>query len=177
VRAELLRDIAALAAALSRQLSRNLEERMQRLDLLTRRLTHPGQRIAAQQDKLAQLVARLGRASAHNMDMRHWRLSDLVQRSGARLPQTDRLLQSLASLGGRLRSASSHRLDAIGARLGHLQTSLVHLDPSAVLARGYSVVRDAQGSVVMRGGNLAGGDLLDVTLASGGALVRVERTR
>ena len=177
LRADLLRDIAALAATLSRQLARDLENRMQRLDLLTRRLTHPGQRIAAQQDKLAQLATRLSRATSHEMDVRHWRLSELVQRSRTQLPQPQRMLQSLEPLAGRLRAALSRRHDALVARLERLQTSLAHLDPTAVLARGYSVVRDAQGRVVMRGSDVAGGDLLDVTLAEGGALVRVERSR
>jgi exodeoxyribonuclease VII large subunit len=168
-RTDLLRDIAALAATLSRQLSRNLENRMQRLDLLTRRLTHPGQRISAQQDKLAQLVTRLRRANAHDMDMRHWRLSDLVRRAGARLPNPDRLLGSLDALTGRLRTASARRHESLVAQLGRLQTSLTHLGPAAVLARGYSIVHNAQGELVRDGARLAAGDVLELQFANGGA--------
>jgi exodeoxyribonuclease VII large subunit len=174
-RADLLRDIAALAATLSRQLTRNLEDRMQRLDLLTRRLTHPGQRIASQQDKLAQLVTRLGRASAHDMDMRNWRLSDLVQRAAARLPDPGRLLESLAALRGRLGAASSRRHESLAARLERLQGSLTHLGPAAVLARGYSIVQNAQGELVRDGTRLISGDILNLQFAKGSAAASVTR--
>jgi exodeoxyribonuclease VII large subunit len=55
--------------------------------------------------------------------------------------------------------------------------SLAHLDATAVLARGYSVVRDASGRIVQRGSDLAAGDLVDITFAQGGASARVERSR
>ncbi len=176
-RSELLHRIAAAAERLRSRLARDLENRMQLLDLLMRRLTHPGQRISAQRDKLAQLTSRLARAMAHEMQTRHWRLSELVQRSRAMLPQTARIGQSLSQLTHRLRAAWARRDETLAARLERLGTSLAHLDPAAVLARGYSVVRDSEGRVVLRGSDVATGDVLDITLAQGGALARVERSR
>lgn len=176
-RNELLREIAALVDALSRTMGRKLENRMQRLDLLTRHLAHPGERIAAQGELLAQLRLRLSSATAHAMQSSRWRLDALTQRSRAQLPQPELLMQAVAQAAQRLRKAWTRREETLHARLERLSASLTHLDPSAVLARGYSVVRDAKGRVVMRGSALAGGDLLDVTLAEGGALVRVERPR
>jgi exodeoxyribonuclease VII large subunit len=58
-----------------------------------------------------------------------------------------------------------------------LRASLLHLDPTAVLERGYSVVRDASGRIVHRGASLAPGDIVDITFADGGADARVERSR
>jgi exodeoxyribonuclease VII large subunit len=51
------------------------------------------------------------------------------------------------------------------------------LDPAAVLERGYSVVRDGSGRIVLRGASLAAGELLDITFSEGGAHARVERSR
>jgi exodeoxyribonuclease VII large subunit len=46
-----------------------------------------------------------------------------------------------------------------------------------VLARGYSVVRDARGRIVRHASGVSAGDSLDISLASGGITARVENTR
>ena len=56
-----------------------------------------------------------------------------------------------------------------------LKPALEHLDPNQVLARGYSLVRDAQGNIVRDAQSLKSGDALDIGFAQGGAQVRVER--
>jgi exodeoxyribonuclease VII large subunit len=77
----------------------------------------------------------------------------------------------------RLRSALARTLEARGRRLDALRTALGHLDPTQVLARGYSIVRDAQGHVVLRGTALEPGETLDVTFSEGGARVSVREKR
>jgi len=61
------------------------------------------------------------------------------------------------------------------ARLERLCAELAHLDPKAVLTRGYSIVRDADGRLVTNAGQLSIGQALDVVLAAGGAHARVEQ--
>ena len=63
------------------------------------------------------------------------------------------------------------------AHIAMLSSSLEHLSPMQVLARGYSVVRDAQGRIVRQASSLTPGDALDISLASGGVKARVESTR
>jgi exodeoxyribonuclease VII large subunit len=174
-RSDLLREVANFAAALQRGMARQIDNRTQRLDLLTSRLGHPDRRIAAQGELLAQLLLRLSSSTSHALEGKSWRMAGLVQRSRARLPQTMLLGLSVSQLVHRLCKNWSGRDQLLTARLGRLNASLAHLDPSAVLARGYSVIRDTQGRVITRGRELAAGELLDVTLAEGGALVRVER--
>jgi exodeoxyribonuclease VII large subunit len=70
-------------------------------------------------------------------------------------------------LGSRLAFALSHRLHACSAQLDRLRTALSGLDPTAVLARGYSITRDAQGKVVADSAQVAEGDVLSTTLARG----------
>jgi exodeoxyribonuclease VII large subunit len=75
--------------------------------------------------------------------------------------------QEVLHLGSRLGFALSHRLHSCGAQLERLKTALSGLDPTSVLARGYSITRDAQGKVVADAAKLAQGDVLTTTLARG----------
>ena len=61
--------------------------------------------------------------------------------------------------------------------LTHLEATLQALNPSAALARGYSIIRDAEtGEVMVDAAQLEVGQELSVTLARGGAVATVERT-
>jgi len=53
------------------------------------------------------------------------------------------------------------------ARLERLQASLVSLDPTAVLARGYSITRDASGEVLRDASRVREGSRISTTLARG----------
>jgi exodeoxyribonuclease VII large subunit len=75
--------------------------------------------------------------------------------------------QHVVHLGSRLAFALSHRLHSCGAQLERLRTALSGLDPGAVLARGYSITRDAQGKVIADPAQVAEGDVLNTTLARG----------
>ena len=69
-----------------------------------------------------------------------------------------------------------HTFERADARLLALHQQVQHLDPQQVLARGYSVVRDAAGQVVSRSTAIAAGDQLQLTFAQGGAQVEVQET-
>jgi len=58
-----------------------------------------------------------------------------------------------------------------------LGAHLAHLDPRAVLQRGYSVVRDSAGAILRSAGTLSPGDAVDITFSQGGAESRIVRTR
>jgi exodeoxyribonuclease VII large subunit len=75
--------------------------------------------------------------------------------------------QLLEQLAARLASAAARRLDNFAAQLAQLKAGLVSLNPSAVLERGYSLTRNAQGEVVVDAGRVAAGDRLTTTLAKG----------
>ena len=64
--------------------------------------------------------------------------------------------------------------DSRRARLDRAMQALVHLDPAAVLGRGYALALDAEGHVVTDADQLRSGDRLDLRLARGRAAVRVE---
>jgi exodeoxyribonuclease VII large subunit len=176
-RDELRARIGLAAGRLHRRMARDLETRAQLLDHLTRRLVHPGRRLDAQAALVAQLRSRLALAAERSLERNRWRLRDLTERARRRLPGLGPFDARVAGLAHRVRAAAGHGL---AQRLGRLETlaqSLAHLDPRAVLERGYSIVRNAEGRIVRRSAALARGDLLDLTFAEGGAQARVEQTR
>ena len=75
--------------------------------------------------------------------------------------------QMLEQLTARLSSAASRRLENFAAQLAQLKAGLVGLNPTAVLERGYSLTRNAQGEVVVDASRVAEGERLTTTLAKG----------
>jgi len=173
----LLQSIQALSHRLSRNSMRRLERHMQRLDALAARLQHPGHRLRLQLQRLAGLRDQLLHCTSTGLADRQWQLHSLLHRSRTQLPRPSEQSMKIQSLALHLRTVLRAQQEARAARLAGLQAALAHLAPERILARGYSVVRDAQGKVVTRAAQLAAGDSLDVTLAEGAAVVRVEQTR
>ena len=176
-RAGLLEGISRLTASLALRLRQELERRMLLVDHLARRLVHPEARLRAQGELLGQLRLRLGQAAGRISSERRWEVARLMQRAQARLPNTDKLLTTSMQLVARLRAATHATLERAGSACARRVANLSHLDPAAVLHRGYSVVRDESNRIILRGANLSAGELLDITFAEGGASARVERSR
>lgn len=155
-RAELLARIARHTQCLQRCVSRALEVRMQHVDHLSRRLLHPARRLTAQRELLAQYGLRLQRAQAARQREHVLRLRDLEQR---------------------LRTAATAQFQRRRIALASCGRALTHLDPRAVLERGYSIVRDDGGHVVRAARVLTAGQTLSIDFAAGGATARVEKIR
>ncbi len=81
-----------------------------------------------------------------------------------RLENSRRLLGQLAA---RLSFAAIHRVDGFVAQLAQLKAALASLNPTAVLERGYSLTRNAQGEVVVDAARIAEGERLTTTLSKG----------
>jgi exodeoxyribonuclease VII large subunit len=175
-RDELLARVGLLVARLRRNVERDLETRMQVLDHLSRRLVHPGRRLEAQNALVAQLSTRLAQAVARLLDRQRWTVRELVERSRRHLPPLEMLTLRAARLGEQVAAASERQLAERAVRIDALTRSLSHLDPRAVLERGYSIVRDEAGRIVRRSREVASGDRVDITFAEGGASARVERS-
>jgi len=142
-----------LARKIDASTRRELERRMLHVDQLARRLVHPGTRLRAQGELLAQLRLRLRSAAARA----------LVDRQAGQL---------LA----RIRAAARAALERSAARCASLGASLSHLDPARVLERGYSIVQKADGAVVSNSAALVAGESVALRFARGGAEARIEST-
>jgi len=123
-REELLARVAELAQRATREALRRIENAMQTVDALARRLVHPRERLRTSRQLLVQLAARLA-------------------------------------------SATARRIDYFDAQVERFKASLISLNPAAVLERGYSLTRNAQGEVVRDASRVVEGERVTTTLARG----------
>lgn len=175
-RQALLRTLAELGQQLGRALLRQIERRMQQVDYLQRRLVHPAQRMQQQTERLEGLRRRLHLAQHTGMQQRQWRWRALQQRLSGLAPDVTPSRDQLGAYAQRLGTAVVRQLERHQDRLQALQQHFQMLDPYRVLARGYSLVRDAQGGIVSDSRKVRAGDALDITFAQGRARVQVQET-
>lgn len=117
-------------------------------------------------------------APRHSIALARQFLADAPRRLG--LSVTGKLARDLAWVGeapDRLGRAVRNPLRGAGQELGNLDARLQALDPVRILARGWSITRRADGSVVKSAGALAGGDQLITQLADGEVASSVTGTR
>lgn len=155
-RQALLQSANTLKMRLHRQMQHQLYQRMQQLDYLARRLIHPGEKIRQQQERLGHLQARLNATLLRMLDRANARFMPLPQR---------------------LQMAQARHLGIKRETLQRLEQNLRHLSPHAVLERGYSLVQQADGSIVRDSRQVHADEALTLTFAQGQADVRVEKTR
>jgi exodeoxyribonuclease VII large subunit len=172
-RTQMLHVISRLAARLGLRVRNELESRRLHVDHLTRRLVHPGAKLQAQGELLGQLRLRLGQALARAVAERQWRIAVLLQRSRARLPNLDQLSARWVQAISRVRAAARARVERAGADCARLAASLTHLDPAAVLERGYSIVHKLDGGIVRDSAALAVGESVALRFAKGRARARI----
>ena len=165
--ARLHEQLQAQAAALGRAQWRLLEQRMQTLDHLSRRLTHPGARARDQAAALGQLQHRLAQAQARLLDAAVGRAGQVASRLARVRPDAAAKAAELARLAARLSSAGSRLIERRQSGLAALRASLVHLNPEAVLERGYSITRLPGGKVLQDARDVVPGTALETTLAHG----------
>ena len=173
-RLETCEQLRQLQMRLGRIVVRGLENRMQRLDYLSRCLTHPGERIRNQLQHLGHLANRLCGGWNRYADARGWMLRAHARGLAAARPDPAGLERARVELGRRLTESARLRLTAAAARLSAMEAHLTHLDPGRVLDRGYAIALDEKGAVVRDGAALAPGDALDVRFARGYARTAVK---
>jgi len=147
----------------------------QRLDAASRRLVHPAAALRAQQRELALLADRLHRATARHDEARRARVdaaARLLLRELRTPPASRARLESAAT---RLARSGAVHVERLDARLEAISQHLAHLDPRAVLTRGYAIVTGAQGAIVQDAASLAPGDRVTLTLARGEADATIVR--
>ena len=174
-RDELSRQLLQQMHRLLRVTRRALEARMQRLDFLSRRLVHPGERIRNQVSELKHLASRLGSAWERGLEDLGWQTRELGLRLAAAGPDVAGSLRESEELARRLREGGRRRLDATAALLARLDANLKHLNPQSVLERGYSITESTGGAIVRDAEKLAVGEDVTITFARGRVGAQVKR--
>ncbi|HEY0337224.1 MAG TPA: exodeoxyribonuclease VII large subunit [Burkholderiales bacterium] len=175
--AELCEQLKSWQQRLRRSVMRALENRMQRLDFLSKCLVHPGDRIAHQIQHLTHLANRLCGGWRRYSETQSWELRGVARELAAARPDVQSLERERVDLGRRLSDALRARMDAKASRLASIEAHLKHLNPELVLERGYSIVTNAAGNVVYDVAQIATGDEVTLSLGRGSAQAEVKSTR
>lgn len=172
-REELRAQVRQLSRALSRNTRRLLEDRMQKLDYLMRRLTHPGERLIERARHLGHLAARMKSAWQRDVQENRWALRSLLQRMHAAKPDIATSQRTLREMERRWRQALQRRLALADTQMQNAAARLSNLNPQRVLERGYSIA-EKNGVVVRDAAALTGGDEVRLTFAQGGAVTEIK---
>ena len=169
------RHVAALAMQWRREVARALETRMQGLDGLGRRLVHPAARLAQQSRDVQALSGRLARAFRHNLRAAATDVESVGRRLARQLRTPPPEAARLVAARDAWRRAAGARLERTAARVAALEQSLAHLNPQAVLERGYAIVARADGAIVYEAAQVAPGDDVELRFARGAAAAKITR--
>ena len=158
---------------LQQAIERNIEHCMQATDLLTHRLIHPGERIRYQLIHLSQLRNRLLHAWSKQQEVYKWRIEAFRQRIQFTKPNINAGKRHQQELATRLQRAMVYRLESLQIQLTQHQQHLAHLDPKAVLARGYSITYTARGEILQDSQQIHTGDNVQIVFAKGSAKANI----
>ena len=125
--------------------------------------------------RLGELASRLAREFGRRLETAMQTVDSLARRL---VHPRDRLrasAQLLSQFGSRLSFSFSRKIEFLRKNIDHLRSSLANLDPSAVLARGYSITQDAGGKVVVDAAAVSVGDRLRTRLSRGAIESEVKR--
>jgi len=123
--------------------------------------------VAEQLELVHQLRARARRSLAGRLDREASWLAAIRSRPVLASPERalDRRQEQVLALAERGRVAMTAELGRRSADLAHMRARLVALSPAATLRRGYAIVQQADGHVVLRAAEVAPGDQLNVRFA------------
>jgi exodeoxyribonuclease VII large subunit len=178
-RMEWLRRFRLLGTRLGNGMRRRIAELRIALALQQKGLQggHPNNRLREHAQRLDELQSRLTAAMGLRQERARARLTQtraLLERASPAL-RLQALRQRLEVRCNALAQAGRHGLTLRRNRLQLAKRTLDAVSPLATLARGYAIVEDAQGHVVVDASTLKPGDQIEARLARGRVAARVER--
>jgi len=120
-------------------------------------------------NSINQIKLHLARNLQFLLNQRTQALDYLARRLISPSQQIEQQKLQLVQITRRLQSAALQQLKTRQQNLLRLSQNLQHLNPEAVLTRGYAFVQDANGSIVSSGDQLHKGDEVKLTFATGSA--------
>nr|WP_024309241.1 exodeoxyribonuclease VII large subunit [Pseudomonas sp. P818] len=173
---ELVQRLHNLQRRLMLHMQGRLARERLRLEGVSRRLRHPGERLRQQAQRLDDLDMRLRRAFNQQLANQRERLARLDARLAAQHPGRNLALlrQRLDGLAARLPRAMQGQLRSQRQQLSALAAQLQIVSPLATLGRGYSILLDERGQAVRSAAQTQPGQRLKARLSVGELDVRVE---
>ena len=169
-------EIADLETALGRTMRYRIAQAQQGLDHLSLRLIHPVTQLAQARNRLALLGSQLGASLARGLGRHRDRLNRVTLALSHTVPRTERHRGHVGLLAQRLDASMRKQQQQRLSALDHIAAALAHLNPEGTLARGFSIVRDANGQLVTNAGSLRPGQTVSLHLAHGTAEASILKT-
>lgn len=173
---EMPQKIIGLSQKLNDAMQYRLSRDQQRLDHVALRLIHPANNLKRRQDQMRLLSSQLNAALTSHLRRYHERINHLAMRFNRLAPRVEIHQGQLTLLEQRLVAAKNRYFSQKHSALIPLSAALEHLNPHNTLARGFAIVRNAQGKVVSHAGALHAGNQIAVELATGHVTAKVLTT-
>lgn len=159
------------------QFQRQLERLSQRVDRAAGAMVSPGQRLAHQSERLSGLAYRMTGAWQRQSSLRLARYEKSQSRLNKLLPDLSSAHSALDRVVTRMTQSQSKHLTRLAAQVDLAQAQLRALSPENTLARGYAIVRNAQGQIIRQAQQTQVGQPISVTLGKGELEASVVSTR
>ena len=170
-----LRRLTEQQGRLGQSARRLLQRLHNQLGHLSARLRDPRRELLEKAQRMDELELRLNKAIRDRLDQQKQKTDYLLQRMSAQSPR--RTLKTASEqtqqLEERLTLAARHLLRQKDERLQHIAQTLHVVSPLATLGRGYAIVRDDQGRIVRKAGDLETGDQITARLGRGSVSAQV----
>jgi exodeoxyribonuclease VII large subunit len=164
---EVSMQIGNLRNRLNGTLQRLLQQHAQTVDHLTRRISHPGNRIGRNRRQIELLINRIAVNSANLLRRGKQQLDNGNLRLAAQTPDLEARRGKVLSLTDKLESMLNYRLGMRHQQFQKAHTSLQQLNPANILARGYCIARAENGTVLRDTASIHPGSKVGITLKSG----------
>ena len=168
-----LSGLANHARHLHRICYRQLDQRMQTLDWLSRRLVSPIAYIARERVKLHGTQAHLRHATRVPLTQAKFTLTQARNRLRAQLPDTQSRQRELEHTRRRLAALLNSQFAQRSQRLRSVAAQLEMLNPQRTLERGYAIVTDRSGKVIHSPTALHPRQPVTIRLADGSAEIDI----
>ena len=154
-----------------------MQRAAQRVDYAQRSVSLRRAPLTAFDARVQTASGRIARAVSHRFAVARTRHELVALRLRAAREPTRAVAMRAGSLQGRLDAAVASRLSKLRSQAEAFAEALTLLDPTRVLARGYSIVRNAEGRTVKAASELTTGARVSLEFGRGSAEAQIERLR
>ena len=126
---------------------------------------------------LSQLKSQLSRTAQYLLNQRAQALDYLARRLISPVQQIEQQKSQLAQISYRLTTSVNQQLQTKQHNLLRLSQNLQHLNPQAVLTRGYAFVQNELGEIISSSQQLKSGDEVTLTFGKGSAEANISKTK
>jgi len=148
-------------------IERHIDQYEQKLNYLSKRLRHPGDKFREQAQRLDHLETRLQSILLRHCHSEQTKLHSLSERLSRVHPETkiQESQQKIETLHLRLQQSIHQQLNVKKQALGEIVGVMQAVSPLQTINRGYAVIQDKEGSVLRSSKTIRVGDKIKATLS------------